>query len=343
METAVHQVLLRLSRRRGTRHDGDSEAEILDALSWLAEHGETRMEPLLPLVWQQAKNLGVLEQLPPAQQEVLQQRHRYLAALTSCQRRWLADFSERMASRSLGFAPIKGAAFAGTLYEPSAPRPGNDVDLLVECEHFDEICALVREESLCESESVTRPESLLQNYERGFMVRAPIPFLVEIHRGLTQPHLVEIDEAALWERSRAYAPLAEHENVLRLSAEDELLGLAVHWFRHIGLIPHNLLDAHELIEEEEIDWQATVARADAWGIRVALSHFLGHTREVLATDIPVEVLQQLQPAPLRRALGTWVLGHVRHREIDLGHPAFRPIQILSHLTLADRLGNVGRV
>jgi len=231
---------------------------------------------------------------------------------------------------------LKGAAFAGTIYPSNAPRVGVDIDILVTEEKFEAAC-----EHLCKSmnplllssERVATHDSL---FERVFTPQDDHGPTVEIHRGLTNPSIFNINEQSLWAASKKH-PAYNSELIRILSPEDTLLHLAVHAFRDLDFCTHNILDAHEIWCQWKPDPKILGLNAKHWGAKKVLYYLLANCKTIMGTPVPDTLLQSLQPTSLVNRLNKKILqSRIVEREKNNSW-RYRLIQLLSQITFPDRV------
>lgn len=88
-----------------------------------------------------------------------------------------------------------------------------------------------------------------------------------------------------------------------LSNEDNLLQVSIHTAKHSyvrapGYRLH--LDVDRIVSNKEIDWDKFIGKVDKVGSRTAVYFSLLFAKEILGTNIPSEVLENLKPSECKR-------------------------------------------
>jgi hypothetical protein len=157
---------------------------------------------------------------------------------------------------------------------------------------------------------------------------------LEVHRRMSHLHQIEADFREVWRR-------AEHVRGMewRMCAEDCLLVCGYHLSR--SLPPFRLMwliDILGIVEELEPDWEVTVGRARRWGVATALWLALTRCEETLGGRfVPVEVVRELEPGPVRRSYLDAVIPRVLIENPFKGLSS-REVQALVLFPLMDRWG-----
>jgi hypothetical protein len=198
---------------------------------------------------------------------------------------------------------------------------------------------MLAEDANRQSEWEKRKVSFRVDYERGFLFGDIVPFVVEVHRGLTNPIIFSIDELALWENSRPHPGFAS-ERVRVLSPENNILHLAVHGYRHLDVMNHNLVDAHELICGQDPDWRRILHHAEAWKAKGALYMLLKTARHILHTPVPAEVLIALQPGRVVDSAADAVYRYKKKYGLHYGQAGYRVVQLLGQFCVPDSFPRV---
>lgn len=326
-------------------HDGHEGSEtqlanselLLNDLESLASTFQSEIRSFLPLIYRKAVKTGTFRQLPLEAQSLLKNRTLQLIAIDLANKHWLAGQLPKFAKEEIPIILLKGAAFSNNLYPENFPRIGGDIDLLVREDDFQKACTLMEETMrpvLLDSKRIATHETL---FERVFTPRMGFGPTVEIHRGLTNPHIFNIDSQELWKASKRH-PGYDSELIRILSAEDTLLHLAVHAFRDLNFCNHNLLDAHEVWLQWKPDHGQLIERAKDWGALKVLYYLLANCRFVMKTPIPKELFGSIAPSQnvdliTKRILQSQILRDAR-RSKSFSH---RAIQLLGQVILPDRI------
>jgi len=312
----------------------ESQKGVVEALYSFSKSVNPAIRPFLPLIYHNTCQSGLRDKLHPEIQKILKDNTLWLIAAEMQNQHWLSKNLETFQKEKIPVILLKGAAFAGSLYPENAPRLGVDLDLLVTSDNFEPACSLLcrtMDQVLLSSDRVATHETL---FERVFLSKKGKGPTVEIHRGLTNPSIFNIDEKSLWDGSRKH-PAYNSELVRILSPEDTLLHLAVHAFRDLDFCTHNILDAHEIWCQWEPDVEKLVERADQWGARKVLFYLLANCRTIMGTPVPDTLLDSLRPSVAINKINEKIL-----RSTILDDPGHNPlryrlIQIASQITFPD--------
>ena len=325
----------RLMRLAATPREESSSADEQLALDLenLASSGSGELEVVLPLILEGASRLGALKRVQRESRYELSARSVSTVTETERQSKCLLALLDILNSAGIEVVLLKGAAFRGTIY-PEALRGASDLDLLVRKSDWKKTCALVDKMASRRSDRPNRRVSLLADYEMGFLLEGSFgSHLVEIHRGLTNPIIFSINESSLWERASNHPSF--DGKALILSWEDNLLNLAVHRYRHLGIADHNVLDAHEIIARTCPDWVNLLERAEEWGARQALYFLLKDAAQLLGTPVPKEILESLEPTDFKRRVGEGLFDLADRWQLKHGQLTYRLAQLLGQTVIPD--------
>ncbi len=289
------------------------------------------IQPLLPVTYFNALQARIFDHLAPTAQTFIRLNSMRLVGGEMIKSEWLRKTIAVFSSAGISFIVLKGSAFSGYLYREDAPRPGVDIDILVRGHDFDKACDLLANDMEPVVLSQSRLATHRSLFERVFVPRSGLGPTVELHRGLTNPHIFNIEEGRLWESSEPH-PKYKHECARILSPENTLLHLAVHAFRDMDFCSHNLLDAHRLITMRGYDERLLHRMSIDWGARAVLYHLLSNASVIMGSRVNPQFLQVLAPVGIRRRL----------QESLLGPPAssktrYRASQMLGQLVFPDSL------
>ena len=161
-------------------------------------------------------------------------------------RQWLQQAITYFSAKNIPVILLKSATFSGTLYPDHSLRPGNDIDLLVKPKDFDSACQLLEENMALKAHSTWERNIPVHTYEQSFISKSGIGPAIDLHRDLTTPFLLEIEEQALWESSHIHLDY-QNEFARMLCPEETLLHQAIHAYRDFDFCKYNLVDSHEVI------------------------------------------------------------------------------------------------
>jgi hypothetical protein len=330
---------MRLARLHHQGLDSEDRDMLPRDLEWLSGPGDSGIDGLLPLVLHGVSRAGLRGRLSENCRRRLEAGRLQQIAMVDRHRTWVTQLESRLIKEDLQIVLLKGAAFTGTVYSEDLPRGASDIDFLVKKGDFEKVCHLLAEEATRPAELAKRKVSFRMDYERGFLFGDTVPFVVEVHRGLTNPIIFSIDELALWKNSRPHPGFAS-ERVRVLSPEDNILHLAVHGYRHLDVMNHNLVDAHELICGQDPDWPVILHNAEGWRARGALYMLLKSARDILHTPVPAEVLKSLQPGQVADSAADAVYRYKRKYGLHYGQAGYRVVQLLGQLCVPDSFPRV---
>ncbi len=194
--------------------------------------------------------------------------------------------------------PLKGIFLAEYLHGHIGSRSSSDLDVLVRREDFPRA-----ENELARIGYVAtrRPysEEFIGNFSRhqAFSKRESSHnrTYLEIHWNFYVKRPEEFDMSPVWKNATSIS--INGFRVLTLSPNDTLLHLAINLRLHGYLSLRLFGDLYALITryQEEIDWPYVIRQAQGNGQRVGLYYALCFARELLDTEIPTKVLEQIKP------------------------------------------------
>lgn len=333
--------LLRYARLNNIQNDSKTHLAkkdlLVQDLESLTSNFPSGIRPFLPLIYRNAVKTGTFSQLSHQAQSLLKNKALQLIAIDLSNQQWLAGQLLKFEKAQLNVILLKGAAFSNTLYPDNFPRLGSDIDFFVREDDFQKACTLMEESMqavLLDSKRIATHETL---FERVFTPRKGFGPIVEIHRGLTNPHIFNIDSQGLWGASKRH-PAYNSEFIRILSTEDTLLHLAVHAFRDLDFCNHNLLDTHEVWLQWKPDHAKLIERAKEWGAQKVFYYLLKNCKTIMGTPIPKELFDSIalnQNVELinKRILQSKILRNARRRKSF----SYRAIQLLGQATFPDRI------
>jgi len=293
---------------------------------------------LLPLIYANLHRHDHAADISPALAGRLQAGTIATIAQQGIYQHWLAGFGKRLAEQGLQTILLKSSAFNGWLYPADAPRGAVDIDLWVPAEAFDACCALMTATHRPVLLDQARRATHERLFERVFEPLAQNGPSVEIHRGLTNPHLYRIDAQTLLDASRPHPGYANP--ALRImSPIHNLLNLALHAARDRDFASYGLVDVHELWCRSQPAADQVLEEARRWQCAGALYLLLRNAAEHLHTPVPPTLLKQLQPAAWRLSLASRTCRLI----VDAPRPpGERLAQLGANFALTDRVGNALR-
>ena len=200
--------------------------------------------------------------------------------------------------------PLKAFAYTHQLYPDTGLRAFSDIDLLVKKEKFIRaIQTLMQQKFRLFDEDLS---VLMQSPEKVTEVTllSPQGFAIEIHQSLLPvknffryEKAFNLNEFSIWNR----AEIRENTSGVHYSLNlvDTVAHLCLHAATH-GLSaqsPFTYLDLDSWVRKESsnINWQAFIQVAQTWKIRSAAYHTFKLCIKIYNTQIPIEVLIQLDP------------------------------------------------
>lgn len=176
-------------------------------------------------------------------------RDEYAASLIAAARRSAAvrEIASKLLVRRVWAAPIKGFAFATTIYSTEAERPMNDVDLLIP---VNMLADAIRTMQSAGYERVGMERKLSGYYHAIVFQRGSL--MIELHRHIMQHHRTRLRIGEVWDRA---TPDANVPGLYVLDAVDQLLLCILHVARHELAVPAiNYVDvfrAHDRLSSEQ--------------------------------------------------------------------------------------------
>lgn len=309
---------------------------IVYSLNTLPSLFPSYLRPLAPLIYSNLSEHNLIDKIQPEVKALLRQLSMSLIAVDILNQQWLTKTFSLLNKHAISVVLLKGTAFSRNLYPVHAPRIGVDLDLLVTGDTFETACELIGNIMQAVVQSNERIATHDTLFERVFQPKQGGMPTVEIHRGLTNPHIFSIDEQNLWAGSRKH-PAYNSDLIRILSPEDTLLHLAVHAFRDLNFCNHNLLDTHEIWCQWKPDPDSLLERAKRWGAKQVLYYLLENSRIVMNTPIPETLLTSLQPKRLNNAINKKILEIVTQDYQLNNNFCYRITQLISQLSFPDSL------
>ena len=161
-----------------------------------------------------------------------------------------------MVNAGIRVAPIKGVAFAKTLYATPSERPMSDIDLLIAPGQEQEARVVLKELGL-----IAVPGPLIHHAEAW--IRKDL--VIDLHWNIISPGRSRIDLAEVWSRTApGWPPGAE-----QLEPGDALVFHLIHMIRNRLRVPlMHVIDTARLLELVQPD--VAFARSKAWQVGTAV-------------------------------------------------------------------------
>jgi hypothetical protein len=247
--------------------------------------------------------------VPEVIEQVLQRVYYQIAVDNTIRSRDLEPILERVSAAGVPVLLVKGAALVETLYRNLAPRPANDMDLVVPARHLPICQEILAELDYAPFDIELAPGSdLAYRSAQAFVSSEPSLIPVGLHWHLLDVpyYLRRAPMAWFWENT-IKAEIAG-QPVRILNAEANLLYLSAHlalhhrlhglrWFLDLALLLHQ--------HQETLDWDKVIASAQAFELLQAVQATLDRLADYwpsLPLDGPKEQLHQLKPTPFERRL-----------------------------------------
>jgi hypothetical protein len=257
---------------------------------------------IIPLLNDKAHKLAVFNALSAESQKILTTITQQGIVTELARKMQLNKIIGLLSAYNIPLVLLKGAAFAGVLYSPQAPRTSNDLDILIQQKDWHQAVVLIK--TLMNYTEKQHPDVFGDFYELSFTPKGKMGAALDLHASLINPLLFNINEAKLWENSVEH-PSFTNKLVRMLSPEHALIHQAVHAYKDMHFSKYNLVDSHEIIHHQKADIKKTITIAKEWGASVALFVLLKNCSEIMGSDLGYknetrndvnrELLQQLKP------------------------------------------------
>jgi hypothetical protein len=216
----------------------------------------------------------------------------------------LAGFAAAIAPQEIPWLTFKGPVAAQLLYPRPELRTYRDLDLLIPQEDFPRAIDYLQRNGF---EVIDRNWTLIRRERRGQLhLTLAMGTVADLHWHLLNRAVVReafdvrMDAVIARARTVMVSGVAAHT----LDPVDTLVHLAL----HAALAGADRLiwlkDVERSIAVEAPDWDDVVVRALAWRAGAAIAITLRRAREVLDAPVPVWVLRDLDPSPIRERLGS---------------------------------------
>jgi len=301
----VYFDLLRLARITEHYENDQNNKEAykkaaITALNQLPLYAKTHKR-LIPLLNAKAHKLNIYDQLLPQSQQLLTTYTQQGIVTELAKKQQLNNIIEKLSEHNIPLILLKGAAFAGVLYSPQAPRTSNDLDILIQKKHWHQTVAIIKK--LMNYTQKPQPDVFGDLYELSFIPKTKVGAALDLHSSLIHPILFNINEQQLWENSINH-PSYNNNLVKILSPEHALIHQALHAYKDMDFGKYNLVDSHELISVKKPDIQKTIAIAKEWGATNSLYVLLKNCVVIMATELEndiknsnkVNILTQIKPS-----------------------------------------------
>ena len=277
--------------------------------------------------------------LSDAKQALLQTCAKMAMLTVLANQQQLQELSQQLDEKGIPVIALKGSAYGSSLYGRGYPRTSCDIDILVQPQDYDRCRDFLGTLGEPVPDSLVPLQNATMLFEWGFRLNGPVPITVEVHSGLTHPHLFDIDTNELWGRSCPHPDLP-NDPVRCLCPEHTLLHLAIHGFRDLAILSHSLVDTYEIVSQWKIDWKLLCETAAHWEVEAITHYWLLQAWLLLDASIPQWVLAQLQPRDWRTMGLDLAFTRGRNTHGAFSSTANRLTQLVSLICGASRPGRV---
>lgn len=296
----VYFDLLRLARITEHNENDQNNKEAnkkaaITALNQLPLYTQTHKR-LIPLLNAKAHKLNVYEQLTLQSQKILTTITQQGIVTELAKKQQLNNIIEKLAEHNIPLILLKGAAFAGVLYSPQAPRTSNDLDILIKKEHWNQAVLAIKEIMDYKQKSGEVFDDLC---EISFQPKSKSGAALDLHMSLSYPFLFTIDEYSLWKHSIPH-PSYHNENVRILSPEQALVHQAIHAFVDLNFSKYNIVDSHEIISQLNTDIDIAIEISKEWGATNPLYVLLKNCVVIMATELESDLKKVIKENLLKQ-------------------------------------------
>lgn len=247
---------------------------------------------ILPLLNNKAHTLQIFTKLSAHTQQILTSATQQGIVTELARNKQLNDIISTLAQHNIPIIILKGAAFAGTLYSKNAPRTSNDLDILIQQQHWQQAVTAIK--GLMSYTQKPQPDVFGDLYELSFLPNSATGAALDLHSALIHPLLFSINEQQLWQNSIQH-PSYNNELVRILSAEHSLIHQAIHAYKDMNFAKYNLIDSAEIINQQKPNLAHTIETAREWGASVPLFVLLKNCQQIMNVNIGDDLLKPIQP------------------------------------------------
>lgn len=285
----------------------------------------------MPLLYRHL-NATCSDLLPTAFMERLHDHFYLNAARNHALNEELCRILKLLADQDIHAIPYKGPVLAVTAYGDLSLRQFNDLDLMTRPQDVPQVSCLLRQQGYEQQWHFTPAQEaayLRSDCELLFAGDQGRVFL-DVHWAFVRSYFsLKLDYERLWQRLQPVSLGCLEAQTF--APEDLLIILCVHaskdlWERLIWVT-----DVAELIAaHKDLDWEQVVKEARRFGVRrmLLLGLFLAH--DLLSTELPKDVLDQVRAEPVVRTLAGKIRGRLFQ---DAAAPASPIAEYLFHFKL----------
>ncbi|WP_165954338.1 nucleotidyltransferase family protein [Seongchinamella unica] len=224
-----------------------------------------------PYFYYLLNQLDCFENIPESLQQLMRDSSLHAASVAIARRHVIEKLGRSLKDAGIEAILLKGAAMDRWTYPEQAFRLGGDVDLLVRESDYHTIDKILAPIAKRHDKFPGQPAFSALAVEKPFVVSSPTKVCLDVHRNLTIPHVYNIDLEGFFDRA---TPHPAKSNFLVMSPEDNLLHFAVHSFYDMRLFNKQTMDAAQLMEKTQINWDALLDSANRYKMQGPLKLFL---------------------------------------------------------------------
>ncbi len=304
-----------------------------DLMQMAQRHGVT------PLLYRSLR-VSCPEAVPKPIMDQLQRQFHVTALRNRFLSEELLKFLTLFTTHGLPTLPYKGPVLAAIAYGDIALRKFADLDLLIDKKDFQKAKELLIAQGYQSEVASTQEAHYLQSqYHLGF-VRADGRVSIELHWEVAWRYWAyPVEFERLW--ARALSVSFAGKTIASLLPEDSLLILCVHGGKHQWERLMWICDIAESILTHQMDWRQLLEQARRGGSKRTLLLGLFLAQDLLGTELPEEIRQNIQADPKIRVLASQVTDQLFtvadevHKEEDENRPTF--YRTAFYLNMRERL------
>lgn len=274
---------------------------------------------VVPVIFKRLKS----EYAESVDDQVLEKFHsRYseIAKLNFARSGQLIELFGRMQESGIPVIAYKGMALAKCSYNDVSLRQFGDIDLLIRKDDFLEAKTILLKagcKPVWDLNSKQENAVLKHYYEYPFFY-GEIHTLIEVHWEFLESFFAfDIDLEEVW--GRAVSIDLYGTPIRTLSPADYVVVLSTHGSKHFWKRLSWIYDIAKLVENNEIDWVLTTRIADASGSLRMVRLALYLANDLFETDIPDELIEEIEKDPEVRFLGEKVKNFLTGAETEPAH------------------------
>jgi len=264
-----------------------------DGIDWSLVQQEARRHRVLPLLYRELENL-LGSCLPSSLREQIREHWRGERIRNTFVIQELGRLAQHLQAADLPFLVMKGPVLAKTAYGNIALRHSVDSDVFIPKKKFSEVEHALLElgnEYTEKRKAVAGWRKALSLYLDGqWEFRRGRSFTLDVHTRLMPPgYSFPSNFQPFWERARP-VQLSDEVSVPGFAPEDQVLVLAHHGIKNQWRALRHIADIAAVIwEEDDLDWERLLARAERIQATRALKLGLYMAHELLDVPLPPHV------------------------------------------------------